>query len=69
MAEKVKKKPPFFNFKRWNSQKMSEDLMSSSPSSASPKLLAQGDIPVYRTQNGSVATRTTNPNTESKPRK
>ncbi|KAJ0174149.1 hypothetical protein K1T71_010295 [Dendrolimus kikuchii] len=69
MSEKVKKKPPFFNFKRWNSHKMSEDLMTSTPSPASPKVVAQDGLQVYRPPNGSVLAKTTSSNTEPKPRK
>ncbi|XP_075980968.1 tripartite motif-containing protein 2-like isoform X2 [Anticarsia gemmatalis] len=67
--EKVKKKPPFFTLKRWQSQKL-EAGMRPPMSPTSPSALAAQDTPHgYRAQAPPVVSRAVNSISEPKPRK
>ncbi|XP_004933397.1 RING finger protein nhl-1 [Bombyx mori] len=68
MADKVKKKP-FFTLKRWNSQKQSDYVLGTiSPITPSPRGQSQDNTELCRSHN-SLATRTMNSVSDSKPRK
>ncbi|KAG6452013.1 RING finger protein nhl-1 isoform X2 [Manduca sexta] len=69
MAEKVKKKPSFFTLRRWNSQKMNNDvpLDMVAPNLASPRVV--DNVQSVRTQNSPAVSRRVNVAADSKPRK